>query len=140
MAADASAYGIGAVISHVLPSGEEKPIAFASRTLSSTERNYAQIEKEGLALVFGVRKFHQYLYGRRSQITVHSLLYSVPRKVFCYSAYSAARMQRWAVQLAAYTYSIEFRSTQEHSNADALSRLLLKHHSLWILQSPACTT
>jgi hypothetical protein len=62
MAADASAFGVGAVISHI---GEEKPVAFASRTLTSSDRNYAQIEKEAFALVFGIRKFHQYLYGRK---------------------------------------------------------------------------
>ena len=61
LAADGSAYGVGAVTSS---DGTERPIAFVSRTLSPSETNYAQLEKEALALIFGIKKFHQYLYGR----------------------------------------------------------------------------
>ena len=64
LACDASPYGVATVISHKMDDGKECPIAFASRTLIKSEKNYFQIEKEVLGIILGVRKFHKYLYGR----------------------------------------------------------------------------
>lgn len=64
VAADASSHVVGAVINHVLPDLTEQPIAYASCSLTHAEKNYAQVEKEALALIFAVKKFHQYVYGR----------------------------------------------------------------------------
>ncbi|XGW10499.1 hypothetical protein V3C99_012187 [Haemonchus contortus] len=125
VAADASDYGIGAVILHKMPDGTEKAICHASRSLNTAEKNYGQIEKEGLALIFAVRKFHRYIYGRQFKLlTDHKPLLHIfgPKKMV--PIYTANRLQRWKLILMGYDFSLEYRSTTEFGQADALSRLI----------------
>ena len=110
LAVDASSYGVGAVILHMLSSGEEKP--------------NAQLEKEALALVFGVKIFHQFLYGCRfTLLTNHKPLTTILGSHTGIPPLAAARLQRWALLLSAYQYDICYRQSDCHGNADALSRL-----------------
>jgi len=106
--------------------GVERPIAFASRTLSDSEGNYSQLDREALALVFGVTKFHMFLFGRKFNLVTDNkpLAHIIgPKKGI--PPVAAMRLQRWALKLAAYDYSVSVKSSEENANADGLSRLPL---------------
>ena len=112
---DASEYGLGAAIYQ-----EGNPIAFASRSLTSAERNYAQIEKEMLAVCFGLEKFHHYTYGRRvTVITDHKPLESIVLKPL---SKAPKRLQSLLLRTQKYDYSVMFKSGKSIPVADALSR------------------
>ena len=115
------------MLSHQMPDGSEKPVGFVSRTLSETERRYSQIEKEGLACVFGVKRFHAYLFGHHFTLqTDHKPLMTLFNESKEIPTQASGRIRRWALTLAAYEYTLACRTTKKHANADALSRLPLQ--------------
>ena len=85
----------------------ERKIAFASRTLSQVERKYAQLEKEALALIFGVRHCHKYLVGRQfTLVTDYRLLLRILGLHVGVPTLAAAHLQRLALILSEYDYEI----------------------------------
>ena len=92
--------------------------------LHLAERNYSQLEHEGLAIIFGIQKFNQYLYGRRFTLVTDnkplSLILGTKKGI---PVLAASRLQRSAIQLSAYQYDIQYRAGNLNQNADALSRL-----------------
>lgn len=112
---DATNDSIGAVLSQI-QDGKETVIAYASRTLSSAEKNFCVTRKEMLALVYFVKQFKQYLLGREFLLRIdHGSLVSLHK-----FKEPDGQIARWIQQLGPYNFRIEHRPGKRHGNADAL--------------------
>ena len=115
---DASGKGLGAALLQ-----EGRPLAYASRALSDTETRYATIEKDMLAIVFALEKWHQYTYGRH--VTVHSD--HKPLEIITKKPLDRVpkRLQGMLVRALAYDIDVQYLSGKEMFLADTLSRAYL---------------
>ena len=112
---DASSYGLGSALYQ-----DGKPIAFASRTLTPAETRYAQIEKEMLAVCYGLTKFHHYTYGRDvTVVTDHKPLTSIVGKPL---DKAPKRLQNLLLRTLEYNFELVYRSGSDIPVADTLSR------------------
>ncbi|MCG7877651.1 MAG: RNase H-like domain-containing protein, partial [Candidatus Thiodiazotropha endolucinida] len=118
LSVDASSKGLGAVLIQ-----ENQPIAYASRALTKAQQNYAQIEKETLAITFGCNKFHQYVYGREIIVeSDHLPLKSIFKKPLFKAP---LRLQKLLLDLQKYDLKVTFKPGNSLYLADTLSRAYL---------------
>ncbi|XP_062706679.1 uncharacterized protein K02A2.6-like isoform X1 [Aedes albopictus] len=118
LVADASPVGLGAVLLQYLE-GSPKVVAYASKSLTDTERRYAQTEKEALALVWAVERFRIYLLGIRFELeTDHKPL----EAIFSPNSSPCIRIERWVLRMQAFSYDVVYRKGKSNI-ADPLSRL-----------------
>lgn len=129
VASDASPIGVGAILSHEI-NGQDKPVLFASSTLTNAQQNHSQIHREALAIMFAVSKFHDYIYGHTFILyTDQQALSEIFHPEKGTSSVAAARLQRWSIILSMYSYRIKHRSATKMTHVDALSRLPLDEDS-----------
>lgn len=122
---DASDFALGAVLSQGNV-GSDKPVAYASRTLSDTEIRYSTIEKELLGIVWAIKYFRPYLYGRKFTIyTDHR-----PLTWLMSLKDPNSKLTRWKLKLAEYDYKVVYKKGKQNTNADALSRAKIFHNSI----------
>ncbi|XP_060080411.1 uncharacterized protein K02A2.6-like [Ylistrum balloti] len=115
MSVDASSTGLGAVLLQ-----NNQPVAYASKSLTTAQKHYAQIEKEMLAIVFGTSKFHQYIYGKKVSVqTDHKPLEIIVRKPLYLAP---TRLQKMLLKIQPYDLDIKYVPGKELHVADALSR------------------
>jgi len=113
---DASNDGAGAVLSQG-EIGKDLPVAFAGRSFSKAERRYSTTERELIAILWGIKYFRPYLFGRPFKVvTDHK-----PLKWIMNIKDPGSRLIRWRIQLAEYDFEVVHKPGKQNTNADALS-------------------
>ena len=116
--ADACGYGLGVILAQENDEGEEHPVAYASRTLVQSEKNYSVTDKEGLAVIFALKKYRHYLLPNKFQVVVdHQAL----RYMFT-KAEATGRLGRWLALVSEFQMEVVYRKGRKHQNVDAMSR------------------
>jgi hypothetical protein len=120
LAVDASSYGLGAALLQQDADGNERPVFFASRLMNDTEREYPQIDKEFLAIVWAMERLDAFVYGQEVKIrTDHRPLLGIMKKPM---AHMSTRQQRFVARLMRYSVQLEYVPGKEMFVADFLSR------------------
>ena len=115
------------MILHKYDDGTTRPIAHTSRSLIAAKKNYSQIKKEALAIIFAMKKFHKFLHGREFFLqTDHRPLLSIYGSKKGVPTHPANRLQHWGTILLNYNYKMEYLPSKKLSHADELSRLIPK--------------
>lgn len=119
---DASGFSIGSVLCN----GNDRPVAYASRVLNKAEQNYCTVEKELLAVVWSVKHFRPYLYGRKFEIfTDHRPL------IYLFGMTNpSSRLTKFRLTLEEYDFSINYIKGSHNVTADALSRIKVEMSEL----------
>jgi hypothetical protein len=115
---DASREAVGGTLSQLDENGHDHPIHFASRQLTSTEKNYIVTEHVGLAIIFSLKKFRHYLLGYKAKIvTNHKALTYLVNK-----PNPSGRLTQWLLLMEEFDIDIVHRPRRRHGNVDGLTR------------------